>query len=290
MGEKVRLQKAIAAAGIVSRRKAEDLIRAGRVRVNREVVRELGTKVDPEQDVVEVDGEQIHIPRGRRYVILHKPRGVLSTTSDPQHRTTVIDLVPEERRIFPVGRLDADSEGLLLLTDDGELGERLTHPRYGHEKEYIALIIGVPNHKALRALSTGIVLPEGRTRPADVVLLGRHAPPEVLQAGVPGLRKESPKGFSWLRVTVREGKKHQVRRMLKAVGLPVIRLIRIRFGPLRLGTLEPGEWRYLTPREQRRLLESAGLARQAQEQSRATRQGTQGAKQPMGKRKRRQHP
>ncbi len=272
MGEKVRLQKVIAAAGIASRRKAEELIQAGRVRVNGRVVRELGTKVDPETDVVEVDGEVIQLPKAHEYIILHKPRGVLSTTSDPLHRPTVVDLIQSSRRLFPVGRLDADSEGLLLLTDDGKLAERLTHPRYGHAKEYLALVIGVPTSKELRALARGIVLEEGRTQPAEVTVLGRKTPQELLEARVPALRKESPKGFSWLRVVVKEGKKHQVRRMLKAVGHPVIRLIRVGFGPLRLGRLGPGEWRALTPKEQRRLLESVGLAREAQEQSKALKQ------------------
>lgn len=269
MAEKVRLQKVIAAAGIASRRKAEELIQSGRVRVNGKVVRELGTKVDPAVDVIEVDGEVIRVPQMYHYIVLHKPRGVISTTSDPLKRTTVLDLVESSVRLFPVGRLDADSEGLVLLTNDGELTERLSHPRYGHTKEYIALVIGVPDTKALRALEHGIVLEEGRTQPAKVVVLGRHLPQEIQNAQVPGLRKESPRGFSWVRISIKEGKKHQVRRMLKAVGHPVIRLIRVGLGPLRLGTLAPGEARPLTPKEQRRLLESVGLARKAQEQSRA---------------------
>lgn len=269
MAEKVRLQKVIAAAGITSRRKAEELIQSGRVRVNGKVVRELGTKVDPAVDVIEVDGEVIRVPQMYHYIVLHKPRGVISTTSDPLKRTTVLDLVESAVRLFPVGRLDADSEGLVLLTNDGELTERLSHPRYGHTKKYIALVIGVPDTKALRALERGIVLEEGRTQPAKVVVLGRHLPQEIRDAQVPGLRKESPRGFSWVRISIKEGKKHQVRRMLKAVGHPVIRLIRVGLGPLRLGTLAPGEARPLTPKEQRRLLESVGLARKAQEQSRA---------------------
>ncbi len=278
MSEKVRLQKVIAAAGIASRRKAEELILAGRVRVNGKVVRELGVKVDLETDVVEVDGQPIRVPRDHRYVLLHKPRGVLSTTSDPYGRPTVVDLVPSERRLYPVGRLDADSEGLILLTDDGRLAERLAHPRYGHKKEYVALVIGTPTEKELRALARGIVLEEGRTGPAEVTVLGRRVPQDVLDAGVPGLRKESPRGFSWLRVVITEGRKHQVRRMLKAVGHPVIRLIRVGMGPLRLGRLQPGEWRELTPKEQRRLLESVGLAREAQEQSRASRRKAEGTR------------
>lgn len=278
MSEKVRLQKVIAAAGIASRRKAEELILAGRVRVNGKVVRELGVKVDPETDVVEVDGQPIRVPRDHRYVLLHKPRGVLSTTSDPYGRPTVVDLVPSERRLYPVGRLDADSEGLILLTDDGRLAERLAHPRYGHKKEYVALVIGTPTEKELRALARGIVLEEGRTGPAEVTVLGRRVPQDVLDAGVPGLRKESPRGFSWLRVVITEGRKHQVRRMLKAVGHPVIRLIRVGMGPLRLGRLQPGEWRELTPKEQRRLLESVGLAREAQEQSRVLRREAEGTR------------
>ncbi len=262
MGEKVRLQKVIAAAGIASRRKAEELIRAGRVRVNGQVVTQLGVKVDPEQDVIEVDGERIRLPKTRTYILLHKPRGVLSTTSDPYGRPTVVDLVPVGRRLFPVGRLDADSEGLMLLTDDGEVAERLTHPRYGHRKEYIALVIGTPDKKALRALARGIVLDGQRTSPAEVTVLGRRVPKEILDAGAPGLHKVSPKGFSWVRVVVTEGRKHQVRRMLKAVGHPVIRLFRVAMGPLRLGRLQPGEWRYLTPKEQQRLREALGLARE----------------------------
>jgi len=275
MGEKVRLQKVIAAAGIASRRQAEELIRAGRVRVNGQVVTEMGVRVDPKADVIEVDGEPISISEVRRYVVLHKPRGVLTTTSDPYHRPTVRDLVPLKGHLFPVGRLDADSEGLVLLTDDGQLTERLTHPRYRHEKEYLALVIGVPGSKALRALGRGIVLEDGRTGPAEVEVLGRHLPRELVDAQVPGLRKESPKGFSWVRVIVREGKKHQVRRMLKAVGHPVLRLIRVRMGPLHLDRLAPGEWRHLTPKEQRRLLESVGLAREAQAQSRAVKKARQ---------------
>ncbi len=260
MGEKVRLQKVIAAAGIASRRKAEELIRAGRVRVNGRVVRELGIKVDPDTDTIEVDGQPIRPVRTHEYILLHKPRGVLSTTSDPFGRPTVVDLVPHDRRLFPVGRLDADSEGLILLTDDGRVADRLTHPRYGHKKEYIALVIGTPTPKELRALARGIVLEEGRTGPAHVTVLGRRVPQEILDAGVPGLRKESPHGFSWLRVEVTEGRKHQVRRMLKAVGHPVIRLIRVGMGPLRLGKLQPGQWRRLSPKERRHLLESVGLS------------------------------
>jgi len=285
MAEKVRLQKVIAAAGIASRRKSEELIQAGRVRVNGQVVRQLGTKVDPDKDVIEVDGEIIRVPTLHHYIILHKPRGVVSTTSDPLKRTTVTDLVTSSARLFPVGRLDADSEGLILLTDDGELAERLSHPRYGHTKEYIALVIGTPDTKALRALTRGIVLEEGRTQPAEVTVLGRHTPKELLDAQVPGLRKESPRGFSWVRVTIREGKKHQVRRMLKAVGHPVIRLIRVGLGPLRLDHLAPGQWRPLTAKEQRRLLEGVGLAQKAQKQSRALKRET--AKQQPGRRNRR---
>ena len=259
MGEKVRLQKVIAAAGIASRRKAEELIQAGRVRVNGKVVRELGVKVDPEKDIIEVDGRRIRPPRGHVYILLHKPRGVLSTTSDPFGRPTVVDLVPTDRRVFPVGRLDADSEGLMLLTDDGMLAERLSHPRYGHRKEYIALVIGTPTEKELRALQRGIVLEDGRTGPAQVKVLGRRVPQEVLDAGVPGLQKVSPHGFSWLRIAIAEGRKHQVRRMLKAVGHPVIRLIRVAIGPLRLGRLQPGQWRALTPKEKERLFQEVGL-------------------------------
>lgn len=259
MGEKIRLQKFIAAAGLTSRRKAEELIRSGRVRVNGQVVTDVATKVDPDTDVVEVDGERVRLPKERTYILLHKPRGVLSTTHDPYGRPTVVDLVPVARRLFPVGRLDADSEGLILLTDDGAVAERLTHPRYGHPKEYIALVIGVPEAKALRALRRGILLDGERVAVADVKVLGRRVPQEILAAGAPGLQKISPKGFSWVRVVVTEGRKHLVRRLLKAVGHPVIRLFRVGMGPLRLGRLKPGQWRPLTPKEKERLFEALGL-------------------------------
>jgi pseudouridine synthase len=223
-----RLQKYLAGCGIASRRAAERLISAGRVRVNGEIVAELGTRVEPGVDRVEVDGGLVTPPPAKVYLAVNKPPGFVTTTSDPRGRATVLDLVPSLGRLFPAGRLDADSEGLLLLTNDGELANRVMHPRYGCEKEYRALVRGTPTLQALEQLRNGIDLEEGRTAPARVAADG---PAEG--------------GRHWLRVTLREGRKRQVRRMLAAVGLPVERLQRVRIGPLQLGNLPPGRSRPL---------------------------------------------
>ena len=245
MGE--RLQKVMARAGVASRRKSEELIRQGRVAVNGRVVRELGVRVDPTEDVITVDGKPLRLRAQHTYVVLHKPPGVITTVHDPWGRPTVLDLVQTEARVFPVGRLDANSEGLVLLTDDGELAYRLTHPRFQHEKEYHVLVTGRPTRRTLERLRRGVPLEDGVTAPAQVEVLrraGRH---------------------TWLRIVLREGRKRQIRRMAEAVGHPVRRLIRVRIGPLRLGNLGPGEWRHLTRREVEALRQTAGLTGEAPE-------------------------
>jgi 23S rRNA pseudouridine2605 synthase len=228
-----RLQKVLAHAGVASRRRAEEMIVAGRVKVNGEVVTELGTKVNPKLDVVQVDGRTLGKPQAPVYFVLNKPRGVLSSARDSRGRTTVVDLVKHASRLYPVGRLDLDSEGLILLTNDGALAYRLAHPRYEHEKEYRVLVEGVPDAEALQRLRQGVGLEGGRTRPATV-----------------RVEREGGEG-TWLRIVLREGRKRQIRRMLDAVGYRVVRLIRVRMGPLHLGNLKPGSYRPLTRGELR---------------------------------------
>jgi 23S rRNA pseudouridine2605 synthase len=232
-----RLQKILAAAGYGSRRACEEIIRQGRVQVNGQVVTELGTKVDPSQDEISVDGAPISGPVAKVYLILNKPPGYISTAHDPWGRPTVLDLIPHQERLYPVGRLDAESEGLLLLTNDGGLTHRLTHPRYEQEKEYRVLVKGRPKEAILSQLRQGVDLEEGQTAPAEVKRASRKE----------GL--ETRPGTTWLRIVVHEGRKRQIRRMCAAVGHPVQRLIRVRMGPLRLGTLKPGQWRPVTRRE-----------------------------------------
>jgi len=234
----------MARAGVGSRRACEQLIRQGRVQVNGQVVRQLGTRADPRHDEIFVDGQPLAAADAQVYLMLHKPPGYLSTTHDPHGRPTVLDLLSVPQRVYPVGRLDLDSEGLLLLTNDGPLTQRLTHPRYQHEREYRVLVRGQPGRQALRALRQGIELEDGQTSPAEVRLI----------QGQP-----APGGTTWLRVVLREGRKRQIRRMCATVGHPVERLIRVRTGPLHLGDLEPGASRPLTRQEIRSLRASAGL-------------------------------
>lgn len=239
-----RLQKVLAHAGVASRRKSEEIIVEGRVEVNGEIVTELGTKVDPERDTIRVDGYPIRLDEVEwRYFVLNKPADVISTVRDPYGRTTVVDLLPAgvEERIVPVGRLDADSTGLLLLTNDGALVNRLTHPRYEHEKEYRVVVEGIPNEEALSKLRNGLVLEDGKTLPAEVWIEGRE------------------NGNAVVRMVLREGRKRQIRRMMDAVGHPVVRLTRIRMGPIELGSLPEGEVRELGREEVRWLKE--GLKR-----------------------------
>jgi pseudouridine synthase len=226
-----RLQKILSQAGIASRRAAEKLIADGRVTVNGTAVVAMGVKADPERDDIRVDGRLVKTETRRRYILLYKPTGYVTTRSDPQRRRTVMDLLAGVREyVYPVGRLDYDSEGLLLLTNDGELAAQLTHPRHGVERSYDARVAGMPGKEALDRLRTGIPLDGRRTLPAEATLLNK------------GYRDRD----GLLRLTIREGRSRQVRRMCEAVGHPVQALKRIRFGPIRDKTLAPGRWRDLT--------------------------------------------
>lgn len=230
-----RLQKVLASHGWGSRRRCEELIVAGRVSVNG-VTAELGRRVDPERDRVEIDGVPLGLRPGLVYYLLNKPAGVVTTASDTHGRPTVVDLVPPEPRVFPVGRLDLDTEGLLLLTNDGDLAHVLAHPRHGVEKEYLVEVEGVPGAGDVRRLREGVELDDGVTAPAKV----SHPEPGVL------------------RLTIHEGRNRQIRRMCEAIGHPVRRLVRVRVGPLRDPALEPGSWRVLRADEVRSLVESVG--------------------------------
>ena len=225
-----RLQKVLARVGIGSRRVCEDLIAEGRVLVDGEVA-VLGRRVDVETALIELDGAPIGVRPDLVHYLLNKPAGVVTTADDPHGRPTVVGLVPTEPRVFPVGRLDFDTEGLLLLTNDGELAHRLTHPSFGVEKEYVAELQGSPSRAALRRLREGIQLDDGVTAQARAALLE----PSVL------------------RLTIHEGRNRQVRRMCDAIGHPVVRLIRTRIGPLADRSLAPGAWRELTVDELRSL-------------------------------------
>ena len=226
-----RLQKILARAGYGSRRSCEELISAGRVRVNGQAVR-LGDKADAAKDKITLDGRPITQAETLVYVALYKPRGVISTVSDPELRPAVRDLVPVAGTLYPVGRLDFDSEGLVLMTNDGDLANKLTHPRYEHEKEYRVLVAKQPDAEQLNLWRRGVVLEdEFRTGPAGVYVVSKHG-----------------KG-AWLDVTLKEGHKHQIREMGIQTGLPVVRIVRVRIGELRLGSLKPKEWRFLTTQE-----------------------------------------
>ena len=235
-----RLQKILSQAGIASRRAAETLIADGRVSVNGTTVREMGTKADPASDDIRVDGRRVKAPAHQRYILLNKPPGYVTTRLDPQRRPTVIDLLRGVREyVYPVGRLDYDTEGLLLLTNDGDLAARLTHPRHGVERTYEARVAGVPDAHAIERLRKGIPLDGRRTLPAEVVLLNTHDDRRAAD-GV-------------LIITILEGRNRQVRRMCEAVGHPVRALTRTRIGPLADKRLKRGQWRDLTPQEVRML-------------------------------------
>jgi len=233
-----RLQKILAAAGYGSRRSCEGIIEQGRVRVNGQQAK-LGDSANPANDTITVDGKRVRVEHTHTYVLVYKPKGVIGTAWDDRDRKTVRDLVPLEGHLVPAGRLDADSEGLMLLTDDGDLTHRLTHPRYEHEKEYEVFLVGRPDEASLDRWRRGIELPDfdehtrdgGRTLPARVEVV------EARQAG------------TWLRVTLREGRKRQIRRVASLLGYPVRQLIRIRIGRVHLGELQPGQWRPITPQE-----------------------------------------
>jgi len=228
-----RLQKVLASTGWGSRRACEELIAAGRVTVNGEVA-ELGRRVQPELDEIEVDGAPVGVKPGLVYYLVNKPRGTVTTAKDTHGRPTVVELVPTEPRVFPVGRLDADTEGLLLLTNDGALAHRIAHPSHGVEKEYLAHVRGRVSQSSLRQLRDGIELEDGLTAEAQV------------SQPSPGV----------LRITIHEGRNRQVRRMCEAIGHPVLRLVRTRIGPISDRSLPPGDWRELSTGERRALTEA----------------------------------
>jgi 23S rRNA pseudouridine2605 synthase len=241
MPEKERVHRALARAGVASRRAAERLVAEGRVTIDGEVAR-IGESVGPGQ-LIEVDGRPVSAERSAVFLV-NKKRGVISTASDPQGRPTVVDGLPRELRLYPVGRLDRDTTGALLVTNDGELAHRLMHPRHGMVKEYEVLVKGRVPEAVVRRLRRGVELDDGVTRPAGVERIARRAP-----------------GGTWLRFRLSEGRNRQIRRMAEAVGHPVIRLHRPSYAGMDIGSLEPGEWRELSEEEVGRLASAAGLAR-----------------------------
>lgn len=279
-----RLQKVMAHAGVASRRASERLILAGRVLVNGQVVAELGTKVDPSRDVIVVDGELIAVGVGKVYIKLNKPVGIISTADDEWGRRTVLDLVDVPGRVYPVGRLDADSEGLILLTNDGEVTDRLTHPRFRHEKRYLVLVRGQPTEATLRSLVTGIDLDDGLAAVVHVELV------TGTPTSAPGMELRTPAGSTWLEVTLTEGRKRQIRRMLERLGHRVERLIRVQLGPLELGNLKAGEARPLNPFEKKQLLNSIRRPPGRRPQGKAARTPGRAGRQNKGKQSTRARP
>lgn len=242
----VRIQKLIAEAGLASRREAEEWIREGRVRVNGRVAK-LGDRADPAKDALRVDGKRVQPATGRKsYVLLNKPRGYVTTVHDPESRHTVLDLLPPSlsRAVKPVGRLDVQTEGLLLLTDDGDLAAQVTHPSTGPPKEYRVKVSGVPTEAKLAKVRRGIPLDGRRTRPSEIERISTTARAE--------------EGNAWLKVVLQEGRTRQIRRMFQAIGHPVSKLKRVAIGPIRDATLPTGAWRALTPGEVERLRRARG--------------------------------
>jgi 23S rRNA pseudouridine2605 synthase len=236
----LRLNKALAQAGFGSRRAAEQVVLAGRVEINGEVVLDLGRRVDPERDRLSVDGIRVVLDTRRRYWLLNKPAGVVTTASDERGRPTVIELVPDNPRVYPVGRLDLETEGLLLLTNDGDLAHRLMHPSYGVHKRYLAEVEQLPPGTVAR-LTRGVRLEDGPARAERARIVGRSGRRQMLE------------------IDMVEGRNREVRRLLDAVGAPVRRLVRTSLGPLRLTGLAPGEHRPLTPEELRKVYKAVGL-------------------------------
>jgi len=285
-----RLNRFLASRGLASRRACDDIIRAGRVSVNGATVLSPGTRVSPGKDAVQVDGRPIEAEQKLKYVMLNKPSGVIVTAKDTRGRKHVTELIPASLgRLFPVGRLDANTEGLLLLTNDGSLAFRLTHPRFGVEKTYEVTVAERPGESALKALRRGVVFGEGQTSaPAKITYLGpvgaseasgRHAKPGYAASGSRASggqgrgeasgksggapKREAAVGGHLIRLTICEGKKRQVRRMCRAVDLAVFSLVRTAFGPLQLGDLAPGSWRALTEGEREALIACAGDKQQS---------------------------
>lgn len=245
----VRLQKVLARAGIASRRAAEQIILQGRVAVNGAVVCDLGVCVDPDRDEIRVDRTLIAHESRKVYLLLYKPSHCVTTARDPQGRRTVLDLVPDQGvRLFPVGRLDYDAQGLLILTNDGALANRLQHPRYGISKTYEVKVKGRPDRNALNRLRSGVELEEGRTAPADVRVL------------------KSSSNASWLRIVLHQGWNRQIKRMGDAVGHPVLKIRRVGYGTLTLERMAPGSFRLLEPHEVRRLYRLVGLGEERSEE------------------------
>ncbi|HEY2431068.1 MAG TPA: pseudouridine synthase [Vicinamibacterales bacterium] len=243
-----RLQKILSQAGVASRRLSEELITQGRVQVNGVTVTALGTKADAGVDEIKVDGRRIRAQARKRYILLHKPRGYITTRSDPEGRRTVLDLLRGVREyIYPVGRLDYDSEGLLLLTNDGDLAARLTHPRHEVDKVYEARVRGVPDEHVLERLAKGVTIEGKRTAPAKVRVLD------------PPSRRQAEDGQTRIELAIHEGRQRQVRQMFDAIGHPVVRLRRVRIGPIEDPDMPPGHWRELTPQEVARLQRAAGV-------------------------------
>ena len=236
----VRLQKALAQAGVASRRASEELIAAGRVEVNGKVVTEQGMRVDPERDTIRVDGSRIPPPRRHLYLVLNKPRGVVSTLDDPDGRPTLEQYVPRRQRLFHVGRLDTDTEGLLILTNDGDFANKLAHPSHEVPKTYLVEVEGLLDNKTLRRLEKGLTLEDGPIKPDKVKLVTRAESRSMVQ------------------ITLHSGRNRIVRRMFDSVGHPVRRLSRISIGPVRLGQLAVGETRELTREELGALLDVVG--------------------------------
>lgn len=235
-----RLQKVLAHAGVGSRRAVEEMIAGGRVTVNGEIAI-LGRRVDTQKDEVQVDGSTVPLRADLEYLLLNKPEGVVTTADDEAGRETVLDLVEAANRVWPVGRLDIATEGALLITNDGELTHRLTHPRYHVGKTYVAEVTGPVGAGALKRLTRGVELEDGPAAPAEVQLLERGSKRSLVE------------------LTIGQGRNRQVRRMMEAVGHPVISLVRTAIGPLRLGRLKPGTYRRLTPDEVRDLYRACGL-------------------------------
>lgn len=239
----IRLNKFLSQAGVASRREADKLISEGRIGVNNEIVQTLGAKIDDEKDVITIDGKRIKPKEEFQYLILYKPSGYLVTLKDPLQRPTILDLIPNlKSRVFPVGRLDFDSEGLLLLTSDGELANRLMHPRYRIKKVYVVNVKSIPERSRLQTLEKGVRIDGKKTAPAKV---------RLLKAGSKS---------ALVRIELTEGRKREVRRMFEAIGHPVRELKRVQFAELNLKNLKRGQWRHLTPTEITKLKKLTSLS------------------------------